>query len=223
MGRDPYYGYGRVSAAGAVQAVISATPALDIQSPVVSISSPYPNATVSGLVPVNVSATDNIGVSRVELRVNNNTVAIDNAAPFAFTWDSAGSPNGTTNLVAYAYDAAGNVDASDPVAVNVANGTTTTTKDTLAPTVKIINPVAGNVSGRVTITVNASDNAGAAGIMLYIHVDGAIVASGTGSTLSYAWNTRPKNVPGQLHTIRAVAKDRAGNASSASVNVTVLK
>ena len=130
MGRDPYYGYGRVSAAGAVQAVISATPALDIQSPVVSISSPYPNATVSGLVPVNVSATDNIGVSRVELRVNNNTVAIDNAAPFAFTWDSAGSPNGITNLVAYAYDAAGNVDASDPVAVNVANGTTTTTKDT---------------------------------------------------------------------------------------------
>lgn len=64
MGRDPYYGYGRVSAAGAVQAVISATPALDIQSPVVLISSPYPDATVSGLVPVNVSATDNIGVSR---------------------------------------------------------------------------------------------------------------------------------------------------------------
>ena len=51
MGRDPYYGYGRVSAAGAVQAVISATPALDIQSPVVSISSPYPNATVSGWCP----------------------------------------------------------------------------------------------------------------------------------------------------------------------------
>ena len=63
----------------------------------------------------------------------------------------------------------------------------------------------------------------AAGIVLYIHVDGAMVASGTGSTLSYAWNTRPKNVPGHLHTIRAVAKDRAGNASSASVNVTVLK
>jgi hypothetical protein len=64
------------------------------------------------------------------------------------------------------------------------------TKDTLAPTVKIINPVAGNVSGRVTIAINASDNAGAAGIVRYIYVDGAMVASGTGSTLSYAWNTR---------------------------------
>ena len=109
------------------------------------------------------------------------------------------------------------------MAVNVANGTTTTTKDTIAPTVKIINPVTGNISGRVTITMNASDNAGAAGIMLYIYVDGAMVASGTGNTLSYAWNTRPKTTPGQRHTIRAVAKDRAGNASSASVNVTVLK
>ncbi|WON74413.1 S8 family serine peptidase [Nitrosospira sp. Is2] len=222
-GRDPYFGYGRVSAAGAVQAVISVTPALDIQSPVISISSPYPDATVSGLVPVNVSATDNIEVSRVELRVNNNTVAIDNAAPFAFTWDSAGSPDGIASLIAYAYDAVGNVDASEPVAVNVANGPVTITKDTTAPTVKIINPVAGNVSGRVTITINASDNAGAAGITLYVYVDSAMVASGTGNTLSYAWNTRPKDVPGQLHTIRAVAKDRAGNTSSASVNVNVVK
>ncbi len=106
---------------------------------------------------------------------------------------------------------------------SVANGTTTTTEDTLAPTVKIINPVAGNVSGRVTITINASDNAGAVGIVLDIYVDGAMVASGTGSTLSYAWNTRPKNAAGLLHTIRTAAKDRAGNASSASVNVTVLK
>ena len=223
MGRDRYYGYGRVSAAGAVQAVISATPALDIESPFVSISSPYPDATVSGLVPVTVSATDNIDVSRVELSVNNNTVAIDNAAPFAFTWDSAGSPDGIANLVAYAYDAAGNVDASNSIAVNVANGTVTVTKDTIAPTVKIINPVAGDVSGRVTITINASDNAGAAGIIQYIYVDGAMVASGTGSTLSYAWNTRSKNIPSQLHTIEAVAKDRAGNASSASVNVNVLR
>ena len=223
MGRDRYYGYGRVSAAGAVHAVISATPALDIQSPVVSISSPYPDETVSGLVPVNVSTTDNIGVSRVELRVNNNTVAIDSAAPFAFTWDSAGSPNGIANLVAYAYDAAGNVDASDPVAVNVANGTVIPAKDTIAPTVKIINPVAGNVSGRVTVTINASDNAGAAGITLYIYIDGTLLSSGTGNTLSYAWNTRPKNVAGSTHNIRAVARDKAGNTSSASVNVNVIK
>ncbi len=222
MGRDPYYGYGRVSAAGAVQDVISATPALDIQSPVVSISSPYPNATVFGLVPVNVSATDNVGVSRVELRVNNNTVAIDNAAPFAFTWDSAGSPNGTTNLVAYAYDAAGNVDASDPVAVNVANGTTTTTKDTLAPTVKIINPVAGNVSGNnVAVSVNATDNSGAAGITHMLYIDGILKATGVGSTLGYNWNIR--NVLAGGHTIQAVVKDAAGNTSSSSVSVVLVR
>jgi thermitase len=71
----------------------------------------------------------------------------------------------------------------------------------------------GHVSGRVTVTLNASDN-GAAAITLYIYVDGAMVASGTGSTLSYAWNTRLKmSLASPYHP--AVAKDKAGSASSA--------
>jgi subtilisin family serine protease len=222
MGRDIYYGWGRVNAAAAVQSVISATPTLDIQSPVASITSPYVGDTVSGLVPVNVSATDNVGVSRVELWVNNTVVAIDNAAPFAFTWDSTGAPNGTANLVAYAYDAAGNVDASEPVAVTVSNGTVQIAKDTTPPVVKIVNPIAGNVSGNVTITTNASDNGPASGITQTIYVDGVAKASGTGTTLSASWNTKPKNVSGG-HVIKVIAKDAAGNSSTATVNVTVVK
>jgi hypothetical protein len=223
-GRDPYYGYGRVNAARAVQAAAAALVAGDTQAPAVSITSPAGGSTVTGLVGVNVAASDNVGVSRVELRVNSTTVAVDTSAPFAFTWDSRGVANGMTSLVAYAFDAAGNSKASTAVSVNVANGTTTVAKDTIAPQVKIVNPVAGNVSGsNVAISVNASDDNGAAGITHMLYIDGVLKATGKGSTLGYSWNTRPNSVRAGTHAIRAVARDVAGNTSSASVNVIVIK
>jgi hypothetical protein len=174
------------------------------------------------LVGVNVAASDNVGVTRVELRVNNTTVAVDTTAPFAFTWDSAGVANGMANLVAYAFDAAGNSKASTAVSVNVANGTTTVTRDTTAPQVKIVNPVTGNVSGsNVPISVNASDDSGASGISCALYIDGVLKATGKGSTLGYNWNIR--NVAAGAHTVQVVAKDAAGNSASSSVSVAVVK
>jgi thermitase len=222
-GRDPYYGYGRVNPVGAVQAAVAAKTAADTQAPAVSITNPVSGATVSGLVAVDVSASDNVGVSRVELRANSTTVAIDTAAPYAFTWDSTGAPNGMASLVAYAFDAAGNSKASTTISVNVANGTIIAPKDTTPPSVKIINPVGGNVSGNVPVSLSASDDSSAAGITQSLYIDGVLKATGTGSTLSYNWNTRPRNVAAGTHTIKAVAKDAAGNTSSASINVTVIK
>lgn len=232
-GRDPYYGYGRVNAGGAVQATVAAKTTADTQAPAVSITAPISGATVTGLAGVNVNATDNVGVSRVELRVNSTTVAIDTAAPFAFTWDSTGVPNGMANLVAYAFDAAGNSKASTTVSVNVANTITSTgtssgstspgSRDTTPPVVQIVNPVAGNVSGNVAVSLSATDGSGAPGITQTLYIDGVLKATGTGSTLSYNWNTRPRNVAAGMHIIKAVAKDAAGNASSTSVNVTVVK
>ena len=168
------------------------------------------------------TATDNIGVARVELRVNSTTVAVDTAAPFAFTWDSAGVSNGMASLVAHAFDAAGNSRASSAVSVNVANGVPAVPKDTTAPQVKIINPVAGTVSGKnVAISVNASDDSGAAGITQMLYIDGVLKATGKGSTLGYNWNLQPFTAG--AHTIQVSAKDAAGNTSSSSVNVTVVK
>ena len=223
-GRDPYYGYGRVNAAAAVQAAIASAPSVDGEAPVVSILDPLAGATVADLVPVDIDAIDNVGVARTELWVNNTNVAVDTTSPFAFTWDSKGVANGTANLVVRAFDAAGNVANSNAVKVNVYNTTTAkVTSDTSPPQISIVNPVAGNVSGSVTITVNASDNSGAAGIGLSIYVDGALKATGTGSTLSVNWNTRSKNIKAGSHTIQAVAKDAAGNTSSTSVTVNLVK
>ena len=217
-GRDIYYGFGRVNAAAGVQAAVNTVVTVDTQAPTASISAPTANASVSGLVQVNVNAADNVGVTQVELIVNGSTVAVDTAAPFAFSWNSAGVANGMTNLVAKAYDAAGNVASSTSVAVNVANAIAPLVADTTPPVVVISNPVSGKVSGTVSVVVNSSDNAGAAGISQSLFIDGVLKAKGTGSSLAYSWNTR--RVSTGTHTIQAVAKDAAGNTSSTSVQVT---
>ena len=220
-GRDPYFGYGRVNAAAAVQAAAgsSTTPAPDTTAPTVAITSPSANGTVSGSVAVNVNAADNVGVARVDLKVNSTVVATDSSAPFAFAWDSKGVANGVATLTAVAYDAAGNVASSTPVSVNVANTVTTTpVVDTTPPSVKITNPSNGNtVRGNVNVTVNATDNSGNSGISLQLYVDGALKASGSGSSLSYSWNTKKSN--SGSHSIQAIAKDPAGNTSVTTVSV----
>jgi len=220
-GRDPQFGYGRVNAGAAVAAAGGSTTPTpgDTTAPTVAIAAPLGSATVSGSVAVNVNASDNVGVARVDLKVNNTVVASDSSAPFAFAWDSKGVVNGMATLSAVAYDAAGNVASSIPVSVNVSNSTTTApVTDTTAPVVKITNPTnGGTVRGNVAITVNATDNSGNANIALSLYVDGVLKATGTGSSLSYSWNTKKSN-PGN-HTIQAVAKDKAGNTATSTETV----
>lgn len=121
VGRDPHFGYGRVNAAAAVAAAVAKRTPADTVAPAVAIGSPANGASVSGLVAVSVTATDNVGVDRVELKVNGVTVAVDQAAPYQFSWDSAGAANGTATLVAVAYDVAGNAGTSASLGVKVAN------------------------------------------------------------------------------------------------------
>jgi len=220
-GRDIYYGYGRVNAAAAVSAAVgTVTPTADTTAPTASISAPLGSATVSGLVPVNVTAADNVGVSKVELRVNGSTVATDTATPFAFSWNSASVANGIANLTAVAYDAAGNVRTSAAVAVNVANTTVAPTTDTTAPVVTITSPKAGGVKakGTLTITSSASDNSGAAGVLQTLYIDSIAVATAAGSSLTYSWNL--SKAASGAHTIKVVAIDAAKNSATASEQVT---
>jgi len=216
-GRDPYFGYGRVNAAAAVAAA-KAAPAPDTTAPTVSIANLAAGSTVSGLVSISVNAADNVGVARVDLKVNGTVVASDASGPYAFSWDSSSVANGMNNIVAIAYDAAGNVATSSTVSVNVANAAPAPVADTTAPVVAIANPTVGAVSGTVNVTVNATDNNGAAGINMSVYIDGQLKASGAGSSLAYSWNTR--KVAAGTHTIQAVAKDAAGNTSTTSVQVT---
>jgi subtilisin family serine protease len=126
-GRDTYFGYGRVDAGAAVAAALAKRQPLDTVAPLASIAAPT-SGSVSGLVPVSVNASDNVGVARVELKANGAVVAVDTTAPYQFSWDSAGVANGTATLVAVAYDVAGTAGASAAVTVTVANTVPTTTE-----------------------------------------------------------------------------------------------
>jgi thermitase len=221
-GRDPNFGYGRVNALAAVNAaIVKAGGTRDTQAPSASIASPAASTSVSGSVTVAVNAFDNIGLDRVELKANGTVVGVDTTAPFSFIWNSTGVPNGMNTLVATAYDKAGNAGASTPVAVNVANATTVPGRDTTPPAVAIDNPTTGSVSGTVNVAVHATDNSGAAALTEKLYVDNALVASGKGGSLAFAWNTR-YYATGQ-HAIKALATDAAGNWASRTMYVTVVR
>ena len=215
-GRDSYYGWGRVNAAAAVQATMNAAVA-DTQPPAVSIGSPGNGKTVSGLVAVDVSASDNVGVTRVDLKLNGNVIASDTSAPYGFSVDTTQLPNGNASLVAVAYDAAGNSGSSTAVGVTVSN-TVALAADTTPPVVSIGSPGNGtSVSGNVTVSVTASDNAGPSGIKLLLLVNGKQVASGSGSGLNYKWNTA--KLAAGSYTLEARATDAQGNLSTSAITV----
>lgn len=212
-GKDDYYGHGRVDAAAAVAAARSAVTA-DTQSPSVAIASPT-GGTVKGITTVNVSASDNVGVSKVSLFIGGTLLASDTDAPYSFSWDTTKLGDGVTTVVAKAYDASGNVGTSQSVSVAVGNNTVTVV-DSTPPVVTIGNPKNGStVSGNVVVTMGASDNVKVSGVSLYIN--GNQVASGS-SSLSYSWNTR--KAPKGANSIQAVARDSSGNSTTSTIQVT---
>ncbi|WP_309890830.1 Ig-like domain-containing protein [Archangium sp.] len=95
-------------------------PGCDLLAPTLTLLSPSTGAAVKGEVDVRVQATDDVGVTRVELHVDGRRVDTDEHAPYRFEWDSARVPDGDHELVVKAYDAAGNVGQAS-VAVVVAN------------------------------------------------------------------------------------------------------
>jgi thermitase len=212
-GYDYYYGFGRVNAGAAVLAAAQGV-APDVQPPAVAISSPT-GGTVSGIVPVNVTASDNVGVTRVDLLVNGTLLASDTTTPYGFSWDTTSLAGSSASLIARAYDAAGNSANSHAVTVTVSSSGSS---DTTPPAVAISSPTGGTVSGTVSVSVNASDNVGVTRVDL--QVNGVLLASDTASPYTFSWDTAA--LAGSSATLVAAAYDAAGNsATSKAVSVTV--
>ena len=99
----------------------------DITPPTVSLTAPSPNATVSGSVTINATASDNVGVARVRFFVDGTLKSTSATSPYSFSWDT--TDGGTQicdgphshSLTAKAYDATGNAATSPNVVVNTNN------------------------------------------------------------------------------------------------------
>ncbi|TSC69106.1 MAG: hypothetical protein G01um101456_351, partial [Parcubacteria group bacterium Gr01-1014_56] len=92
---------------------------------------------------------------------------------------------------------------------------TSTTSDTIAPTVLVTSPTASStVATSTTVSVTATDNVGVVGVTLL--VDGvAVLTEDTTLPYSFAWDTT--TVTNGSHTISALARDQAGNTATSSV------
>ena len=98
----------------------------DVVDPTAAITAPVDGETASGTITVQVTATDNVGVTEVRLvRLDaagvETDVGTDTAAPWAFSTSVAALTDGADyRFVARAYDAGKNVGESAPVTVHVA-------------------------------------------------------------------------------------------------------
>jgi hypothetical protein len=190
--------------------VLDSSEISDSTPPTVAITNPASGARVKGIIPIGVTASDAVGVTRSELYVDDKLISTSSAAGLTASWDSKTLPDGAHTIVGKAYDAYGNMGTSASVVVTV---------DNTPPTVAVTNPTANStILGLITITASAQDAGAVAKTELYI--DGALVSTTSGASASFKWDTIA--VAEGAHSIKATAYDAAGNVgSSATVSFTV--
>src|ERR1051326_3192330 len=155
-GWDSSFGWGRVNAWNAVARAVGQQ-SVDTLPPAVSLVSPLNGSTVSGAVSVTVNASDDTAVTLVSVALDGLPLTSFVTAPYAFSWDTFSSSDGSHSLTATATDAAGN-STTRTILVNARNSV-----DNTSPTICVESPVDGTkVSGVATVSVSASDNTGIA-------------------------------------------------------------
>ena len=88
--------------------------------PAVTITSPTNGQTVSGTVTIQINASDDNGVSKVEIYIDNVLTATLTTPPYTYQWNTTTAANGTHTLRATAYDTA-DQSADHQVTVTVNN------------------------------------------------------------------------------------------------------
>ena len=107
-----------------VSAYLDIAPASgDSTPPTVSLTAPADGATVSGSVTVSATASDDTGVDHVDFFVGSSKVGTATSAPYQVVFDSTLFGNGSYQVQAVAYDAAGNsATASRSITISNAGG-----------------------------------------------------------------------------------------------------
>ena len=193
-----------------VQVLKTVTPILN-NPPVVNITSPANNATISRVVQL---AANPAATSGVQFLVDGvpfgNTVP---AAPYTLAWDTTTVQNGTHWLAAQTTDSTGVTGTSSVVLVTVANG-----GGGSGPSVQVTSPAKGSIlTSTVTLYATAASGQPIANVSFF--VDGAPVGSPvTSAPYMMSWDST--TVKDGQHSITATVIDVLGN-SSTSVPATV--
>jgi hypothetical protein len=163
-----------------------------------------------------VTIVGSLTVAGVQFKLDgNNLGAEDTSAPYAISWDTTRTANGSHTLTAVARDQLGLRWTSDPVTVTVSNGPP---PDTTPPTVSITSPASGStVTGTINVTANASDNVGVKRVDFY--VNSQLVCSDATPSYACSWVVPWQYSSTTSYQILARAYDAAGNWRASTVTV----
>lgn len=109
---------------------VSVTLDNDLNPPVTTVTSPVAGSNVQGTVTLTASASDDRGVTRVELYVDSGLQASLTSPPYSVSWPSDYWTSGSHVVTSKAYDAAGNMGSSSVTVTVRAPGSSLATYDT---------------------------------------------------------------------------------------------
>jgi subtilisin family serine protease len=95
----------------------------DTTAPTTSLTDPANGSTVVGTITLAATASDNVGVTRVDFYDGTALIGSSTSAPYSVSWNTTGVANGSHTLTSRAFDAAGNSGTSAGVSVTVNNTT----------------------------------------------------------------------------------------------------
>jgi peptidoglycan/xylan/chitin deacetylase (PgdA/CDA1 family) len=190
--------------------------ASDTTAPLVSLTSPTASSTVSGVVNITASSTDNVAVSGVRFLVDGVQVgAEDTTSPYSVSWNTASTTNGNKILSAVSRDSSGNVATSTSVVVSVSNSI----PDTTLPFIEIENVLNNaTLSGDFHIHINATDNVQISNIQLKLN---DIVLVNLPEDTHYHFDLDTTLYTNGNYTLTAIATDTSLNTSSTTVNISI--
>lgn len=99
----------------------------DTTPPTTSVTAPSNGATVSGTTTVSATASDNVGVTKMEIYIDGALATSNtNSTSLLYSWNTTAAANGSHTIQSKAYDAANNVGSSSTISVTVSNSTSCT-------------------------------------------------------------------------------------------------
>ncbi len=183
---------------------------LDNESPVTSITSPVNNRNIAGTLTISATASDNIGVTRVEFYKDSDTTpfATDTISPYSTSLDTKILSDGVHTIKTKAHDAAGNVGTSLAININV---------DNTIPITSITSPANGGTVQRgkkTTISATASD-VGSGVNRAEFYVNNVLKCTDTSSPYSCVWAV--PSTRNARYDLQTKAHDNVGLSGSSSI------
>jgi len=185
----------------------------DITPPTISFLKPSSGAKVFGDVTVQLDPKDNLGIAKVEVRVDSGLVQTLTASPYQFTWNSKNVSDGSHKLNATAYDGALNK-AYAEITIQVKN-------NNLPPAITHTPVTTATEGSDVTITATITDDNQLELVSINVTYGSGdvtkIVMTATGKANEYSGTIGGSNIKAPKTSYYIYAQDNVGMKANSQI------